>query len=361
MVKKAIFSTSLVLLALVGFSCNGVERPDNLNAGGSTLSGITELTIPVNELRTIALPIEADPNTVASTSPASLEITEVTDGSVSLRGKSYGVTAVSYALRGTTDTQLIPVLVKGERPTIALEYFAPHNVAPDGQQLLTIDDNQSSGYFDYNGLSTLKVNGYRLPTRHEWSAIAPYQTPMEYGGVAGPKYGLKEPIEVRGVTKWYSEDRYNTGKGVAYALRFKACPVGGGFDAQGIELATDDSMLTAYKYEYTPVDADAKEFMLKITARYLGPNFTGDLSYVASEGFWHTCTAGDIVMTLPATGLRDLTDAFSTKGFTGSYWSAKRTENGQLWSWSMEFDHKKISQTNTADKAMRRAVRLIKE
>lgn len=358
LIQTFILEVSLTLLAAACANDKAESTPNN--PASKPPVDLTELSLEVGQSQELKLPATVD---LASVSIGSEEVAVLSlspKNAISLTGKSYGLTDLSYT--DGEKQKSVPVLVNGDHPRIPLDYFAEYNLATGGATFADKNDNFSSGYFTYDELASLTFpTGYRLPNGYEWAGIAPYEEPMDYAGVPGAKYGVKEVIEINGVRKWYSEDRYNTGKGVAYALRFKRCdmPALSSVD-QDVVCARDNDMLTAYKYEYVPTPDVKKDYTLRITARYLGPHFSGDLSYVASEGFWNSRKQGDVVRILPAAGQRTLTGKVAARGAQGVYWCGDGIGISDLWNCAAGFGLSWITQSHTVDKTSGCTLRLIK-
>ena len=251
----------------------------------------------------------------------------ITDGKLSVTGLAYGTTLIS-------------------------ELFASHNVAPDGEHFVTTQDPVASGFFSFAEAQAIHVDGYRLPTSLEYRALFPYNALYNYG--QGGHFTYTERITLSGVTKRYDEIYISAGRHVGYALRFgKSKRVGEGY-------ATDNSQLTAFRYEYSRNEEDPRGgYSMKITTRYLGEQFHGDISMIASEGFWASFRWDDHTLVLPAAGIRELHGLPIQLGVVGEYWSSSKGYD-DLSATAMGFGKNDASHTIHADRIMARTVRLIK-
>lgn len=98
---------------------------------------------------------------------------------------------------------------------------------------------------------------------------------------------------------------------------------------------------------------------MKITTRYLGEQFHGDISMIASEGFWASFRWDDHTLVLPAAGIRELHGLPIQLGVVGEYWSSSKGYD-DLSATAMGFGKNDASHTIHADRIMARTVRLIK-
>lgn len=275
----------------------------------------------------------------------------LTEAGLRIEGRQAGWTTLQLARTADpAKTEYLTLFVTGARPRLATEYFAPANVAPDGKSLAT-DDVRGSGYFTFAEAQGLRLDyagkSYRLPTKRELHALLPYEEMLEY---RQPRFrSYLEEVTLDGETKHYLESSYTPGHGVAYAIRFER-PA-----QQGAGYAADNSRRTAFRYAYELVDG---VYRLRITARYLGEHFVGDINYVANEGFWQSYTWDDKTLELPALGVRDPEGRTSSFGTLGEYWSASAGYD-DLSASAFGFGTSAGSSTIHADRSMARPVRLI--
>jgi lipoprotein len=276
----------------------------------------------------------------------------ITDGKLSVTGLAYGTTLISVRDTLTDRSRSYEFFITGTRPEMPTELFASHNVAPDGEHFVTTQDPVASGFFSFAEAQAIHVDGYRLPTSLEYRALFPYNALYNYG--QGGHFTYTERITLSGVTKRYDETFISTGKHVGYALRFgKSKRVGEGY-------ATDNSLLTAFRYEYSRNEEDPRGgYSMKITTRYLGEQFHGDISMIASEGFWASFRWDDHTLVLPAAGIRELHGLPIQLGVVGEYWSSSKGYD-DLSATAMGFGKNDASHTIHADRIMARTVRLIK-
>lgn len=99
----------------------------------------------------------------------------------------------------------------------------------------------------------------------------------------------------------YSDFKTDKTMGVTYALRFKNETIRG----------FNNLLVTAYRYEskgdFKEITSEEKvcTSYFKITCRYLGPNWKGDIEDIAKEEFWNKDKSKDIHRTIYALGLKD--------------------------------------------------------
>lgn len=277
----------------------------------------------------------------------------IVDGKLSVMGLAYGMTLLSVRDTLTGRAHSYEFFITGPRPRMVTELFAPYNVAPDGQHLAVTHDPQASGFFTFAEAQALHVAGYRVPTQLELRALFPYHATYNYG--QGSHIYYKEYITLSGVTKQYDETFFSPGRHVGYALRF------GKGTQNGADIAQDNSQLTAFRYEYSRNEQDPHGgYSMKITTRYLGEQFRGDIGTIASEGFWASFRWDDHTLTLPAAGFRELHGYPIQLGEEGEYWSSSKGYD-DLSATVASFGKNDASHTIHADRVMARPVRLIQD
>lgn len=287
-----------------------------------------------------------------SAGDAEVATVTLTEAGLRVEGRQPGWTTLQLA-RATTprQTEYMKLFITGERPGLAVEHFAPANVAVGGKSLAS-DDVKNSGYFTYEEAKAIRLThagqSYRLPTKLELHALLPYEEMLEYRRQQFRTY--IEEVTLDGETKKYLESFYTPGHDVAYAIRFER-PAG-----QGADYAKDNSRRSAFRYAYVKVDGI---YRLQITERYLGEHFAGDINFVANEGFWKSYTWDDKTIELPALGVRDPEGQVSSYGALGEYWSAS-TGYDDLSASALGFGTSAGSSTIHADRSMARPVRLVR-
>lgn len=275
----------------------------------------------------------------------------ITDGKLSVTGLAYGTTLLSVRDTLTGRARSYEFFITGPRPRMVTELFAPYNVAPDGQHLATTHAPGASGFFTFAEAQAIRVVGYRVPTRLELRALFPYHATYSYG--QGGHLSYTERVTLSGVTKLYDETFFSPGRHVGYALRFGKSRQGAADGAQ------DNSQLTAFRYEYSRNESDPRGgYSMKITTRYLGEQFRGDISMIASEGFWASFRWDDHTLILPAAGVRELHGYPVQLGEEGEYWTSSKGYD-DLSATAMSFGKNDASQTIHADRIIARPVRLI--
>jgi hypothetical protein len=266
-------------------------------------------------------------------------------------------------------------------PKLPLEYVAEYNVAPDGVSFVTSHANDVSGYFTYNDAINkfasdknfmIDGNGYHLPSRTEWIGIVPdistsfYYVERYSDGNNKLLSNIEEEITIAGETKKYQSDylilgenagqgKFYDGYGTSYAIRLKS---------------DDNTLLSAWRYEYKtnpiPLANSTAEWpkerskpkVLVITARLLGPDFTGTVDDISKPEFWQSNNKKDITRIFSAAlqndaPNRELTDDDSWSWGKGYYRSSDKAFGGT--SYGLVFDgssatigiERSISQNNT--------------
>lgn len=191
---------------------------------------------------------------------------------------------------------------------IPLEYLAEYNVAAGGTSFVDTHTNNASGYFSWEDAMKIKISGYHIPSQDEMRAIlVPGESSANY--YSNMTKTVDELIVVAGEAYSVTSEYTSKGNGILYALRF----------AQG----TKKDKLTAYRYErlgtFTAGNLDAR---VKISARYLGATFTGNLATIANEAYWQTNNSKDVHRFLSATGYKLSGGTVSDLGVKGLYWTS---------------------------------------
>lgn len=182
-----------------------------------------------------------------------------------------------------------------KRPTLAIEYVAEYNIAPDAKNFVTNHANDVSGYFTWKEATThftgIAIDGknYHLPSVEEWRGII-NDSKISFSEDSEHK-GVEEEIQIGkdGEKKIYLSDYKSTDRKVSYGLRFL------GKDG-------DKSMLSAWRYMCidNPNSSDGK--VVVITARLLGPEYSGTIDDIATPNFWNNNNDKDIVRYFPMSG-----------------------------------------------------------
>lgn len=186
---------------------------------------------------------------------------------------------------------------------------------------------------------TIAGEAYHLPSREEWQGIFPYYNsggPYVYYGSNNSYNNNPEQITVNGVSKTYFGDyRNNASLGVTYALRFKKATSGG---TSEFPAAADNEMLCAFRYERVGSFANNGNLdsHLKVTCRYLGTTFSGDVTTIAKEDFWTTNNGEDVTRIFPAVGYKESSGTLYHRGYDAYYWSA--SEDTSSYAYGVDFN-----------------------
>jgi hypothetical protein len=170
------------------------------------------------------------------------------------------------------------------RPKLAIEYFAEYTLFED--EFSNSHRNDKSSYYSLEEAMQVCPKGWHLPSQEEWAGIFPYSHILEKGEAV--------PISINGVIKnYFSEYRGGSDNpAILYAIRFKRDP----------EMELDNKLLSAYRYEFVGDKEDPLSAGLKVTVRYLGPSFKGNMDDIANETYWKTNNKEDIVRIFPYAG-----------------------------------------------------------
>ncbi len=198
-----------------------------------------------------------------------------------------------------------------DRPRMPLEYVAEYNLADD-DTFADSHANNASAYYSWDETTTkflsktIDYKPYRLPQISDYRGIFPiagigwntnYSTPEQRS-----EWLTIGDIAYNNVASSYT----SRGDGIIYGLKFINTP----------------DLMVAYRYQIMGQFAvGSLDSHLKISARYLGPDFSGDVSTIAQESFWESNNTEDIIRHFPLCGFyRD--SQLSYQGVLGYYWSA---------------------------------------
>lgn len=352
-----------VALGLLFPSCSSSEPKDLTTAQSSSVEEVLDKlqALEMRAGKSTSLELQAEGLRLESNSNTKALKIKQEGQTLRLEGLRYGVSTLTFLDSKSGKSHKLNVWVSGERPRIALEYFAPYNVAKGGKTLAGNGAGAESGLFGFSEAQSLQVEHqgqlYRTPGQLELRALFPYQEQLTYNRARRINY-MEELIEVAGEAKWYAESMYTPGRGVAYALRF-AKPNRTGSRA-GHPYATDNSMQTAYRYEYGPNPEEKGGYRVLIRARYLGETFTGGMPVVANEGFWQSYTREDVTLSLPTTGLQIRQDTGMAVGFaSGAEYHSRDLSSEKFCSWAMNFHASGASLSIHSDTITLRPIRPI--
>ncbi len=270
--------------------------------------------------------------------------------------RTYNSTAKTAAVtrtRAYANAIGYPTTVYVERPIMALEYVADYNMA-SSTAFATTHSNSSSVLFDWDNANTLfgtsanfKVEnvGYHLPTIEECRGIFPPDGLAVWAaGTDNTKKSTSENITVESSTASYNGKYYNTpGNKTTYALRFTN---------------TSNNLQTAYRYRAIGTFADgSSDSYIEVTARYVGSDFSDDVTTLASKSddFW-TAEGLYVQKKLPMWG-----DNGASIGLHGFYWSSSPDAGDSSNAWDMNLYPTRGHTTGFSyAKTKRLAVRLFK-
>lgn len=238
-------------------------------------------------------------------------------------------TYIAIALAKNADDKWGPLVQKEfttkalqTEPKLPLEYVAEYNLNEEGNNFVSTQATDVSGYFTYQeaiekaNKVTIAGANYHLPTQAEWMSIIPLdKSPVDYinFAVAYDQKDISETVSVAGKEVTSTNDYHAAGDGIVYALRYK-----------GTEL------VSAWRYELVPNDGHR---VLKITARPLATPLTITVEDIAKDSFW--TGEKEVVRQFPASGMVTSSGSVVFRGSEGYFWSA--TDNGTFYAWGMFF------------------------
>jgi len=193
------------------------------------------------------------------------------------------------------------------RPALPIDYIADFNVGTPQATFNITDPSKDGSQFQPGKYMDKMPPGYHIPTLREWCGIFP-----DYINLQNDDRNTEdeETITVNGKTANYKACYLafwlNRKYFITYALKF---------------INETNELLSAYKYEF-----DRKTYNMKVSCRYLGPAFKGNVHELAYPEFWMTDDV--ITIQLPMTnnsggnefrdvfGNYQVTDDNVTKNFT---------------------------------------------
>lgn len=236
-----------------------------------------------------------------------------------------------------SEGRAFPIGLVMERPELGIEYFADYNWKGE--------TDPSQGRFAQNHSSTTENPllpkeyglylrdhpkfGYTTPLPDEWNAIGVAHHKAQYAGNSDSGLVLERiSIDKKDVRELYSH--YRSIGSVGYALRFVS--------STGVA----EDITSAYKYEYVTQDGIQG---LKVSVRFLGRKFQGNIDHVATPIFWAQADPDEISKFFPAHGHYNGSTT-ADAGVNGYYWTdylVAGTSGTQQW--GVDFTNTKVGQT----------------
>lgn len=200
--------------------------------------------------------------------------------------------------------------------------------------------------FDDTFFTSGAGKGYHLPSRWEWAGVFCHEYNQGIDKASSTDhFNINEAIEWGGKKATFANDYCNnTGTNVCYALRFKAGTgnPNDGSSTADFPLASDNSMLCAYRYEFignfSPNDLNSQ---IKVQGVHLGNSFIGDINVINKESWWNAQSAIPnkvITRIFPINGEIRGTTLYTTlynMGENAYYQSSSEHISGGAWQVSM--------------------------
>lgn len=166
------------------------------------------------------------------------------------------------------------------RPPLPIDYLADFSVGSPQWTCDITDPNADGGQYQRGTFTDKIPAGYHMPTLREWCGIFPEYIYLQNDDM---NYEDTEQITVNGKTSVYKTTGLAFWLGtkyyINYALKF---------------IDETNELLSAYKYEF-----DKKKYCMRVSCRYLGPAFKGNVHELAYPEFW--MTEDVITVELPVT------------------------------------------------------------
>ena len=224
------------------------------------------------------------------------------------------------------------------RPRLPLEFFAEYNIADGDTAFVDNYACNTSKYYNWNDASGkfsryVRMDGadYYLPARNDMEIVFPESsgrvlftnTTINTGDVSDGTIsrGWSSSQSTCSPYAWYK--KISSTSKVVYAYRYRN--------------VDSNKLLSAYRYEYMYNPQNYDQYMLKVTARWLGPNYATSyysadwsrlINEIATEDFWNANNDDDIVRVFPFCGYHsntttynsDATANLSNRGTGAYYW-----------------------------------------
>lgn len=277
-----------------------------------TLSLVDSITITPAEAENKKVQWSVDETDLAAIDKETGMFTPVASGVVTVTVTAVDAGGVKASCQVTITAPLVPA-----RPRLPFDYVAAFNITPE-KTFATTHHNGASGWFTWEDAKAACPQGYHIPSREEWCGIFSCTTRVtKYDGKSSKRDAF-EQITIGNLKATYSADYQSDVDGIGYALKLKKGVKD--HEKEGFPAAKDNSLLTAYRYErignFTVGDETSH---IKITMRYLGEKFEGDIMTVSTEDFWKSNAEEDMVLLFDLCG-KNTSGAISNKGTVGVYW-----------------------------------------
>ena len=168
------------------------------------------------------------------------------------------------------DVHMVYTATVENRPALPIDYVADFNVGALVKEFnVSKEEGATGSKFQPGPYKDKMPPGYHIPTRYEMNGIFPEEV---YGQNDDYNWTPYEKITVNGVTSTYQ----------AHYLYFRNRQYD--FTCYGLKfMDKTNNLLSAYKYEF-----DRLTYNLKVSCRYLGPNFKGEVHELIYPEFWMT-------------------------------------------------------------------------
>lgn len=159
--------------------------------------------------------------------------------------------------------------VAENRPTLPIDFVADFNVGKPTNIINVTKEGADGSKYQPGEYKEKMPAGFHIPTLYEMNGIFPEQMYAQSDDLNWTPY---EKITINGKTSTYRAHYLYFLKAnnlfLGYALKF---------------IDDTNEYLSAYKYEF-----DRLTYNLKVSCRYLGPNFKGEVHELMYPGFWET-------------------------------------------------------------------------
>ncbi|MGR4837327.1 BACON domain-containing protein [Bacteroides sp. 260] len=241
-----------------------------------------------------------------------------------------------------------PSLVTSAQTDAALRFANSHNNDQSGYYNWYVCKGEVYTYYNPGGknlfsdpfFTTGAGKGYHLPSRQELTGVFSYTGQANYSSSPGIVVTVNEACQFGNIKKTFGADYYS-GNGTCYALRFKqgtGAPTGDtNSSLTNFPLATDNSMLCAYRYRCVGSLGGGNTDRLEIDCVHLGSSFTGDIHTISNDSWWSSQPSANIVTRIfPAAGYIypaavSGSGTLHGRGGYGVYWSGTEYDSSSAW------------------------------
>lgn len=189
------------------------------------------------------------------------------------------------------------------RPWLPLDYVATNDVAANKTSFMTSQSNDVTGFLTWQEATNLNIKGYHCPQLNEWMGI--FFNSLDRNVLMDGRYDALNKkvtetnvpipgVKVGNTTFDVTANYAYTNDGLNMYVLAYFIPQGG--DPLG------NRHCIAYKYQRVNPQKGSLTSHMKITSRYLGQSFKGQVTDINKDAFWTKNNGDDVVRIFPFRG-----------------------------------------------------------